>query len=685
MEHSLLNSNFIGRDGFRWWIGQIAPDEYQRPQTKTKDGWGNRYKVRIMGYHPYNTVELPDEDLPWAQVLLPPGYGTGSACVFKTVRYQQGDTVMGFFLDGDNAQLPIIFGAMGNSRYRADEGDPLPFRPYTGYTGTLKKPSKKVLKDANSNENIVADSPRNLSAKDAKKVGKVDGNEAYYSKSTGKVINIESGATVAQASMNKMKTAIGGFVDDLSDLKSELDPGLDFSKNKINDMISERTEQLSGLSSGIVGSMTNNLYKNMAPQLGTGVEMLYDTVFATVFAATKSRSLANTAGVAAQKAMIPPISNLDNLLPCLTNKIMGNLKDSLKGILQSVADNVDNYVECVGDQAVGAVVNSMIGQITDGMSESIGGLSKITSFLGGFSVEGMLRNGVDSLLGMAGMGDCNKPTAGSSPANSASKYKIGYGPIMQDDLDLSAIMNDANAAKAISDAAKIAGAPLDAIQQTLGGFSLLSGAIKGGSGGGSSSGSSSKCFAGVPSICSPPKINIFGGGGKEAEALPFYGNIMGDQKKTGSIIGIKVTNPGNGYTYPPFVEIVDNCKQGFGAIARATVKDGKVDSIYVVSEGENYPVEDITPPIVTDIIIINPGSGYEEEDKVIDDLGNEYDTKIYAGSIIKVTPINSKDITEIPILSVISKTGTGAILKANLDLRSEFQGEVEQVIDCIKT
>ena len=485
--------------------------------------------------------------------------------------------------------------------------------------------------------------------------------------------------------MNKMKTAIGGFVDDLSDLKSELDPGLDFSKNKINDMISERTEQLSGLSSGIVGSMTNNLYKNMAPQLGTGVEMLYDTVFATVFAATKSRSLANTAGVAAQKAMIPPISNLDNLLPCLTNKIMGNLKDSLKGILQSVADNVDNYVDCVGDQAVGAVVNSMIGQITDGMSESIGGLSKITKFLGGFSVEGMLRNGVDSLLGMAGMGDCNKPTAGSSPANSASKYKIGYGPIMQDDLDLSAIMKDANAAKAISDAAKIAGAPLDAIQQTLGGFSLLSGAIKAGSGGGSSSGSSSKCFAGVPSICRPPKINIFGGGGKEAEALPFYGNIMGDQKKTGSIIGIKVTNPGNGYTYPPFVEIVDNCKQGFGAIARATVKDGKVDSIYVVSEGENYPVEDITPPIVTDIIIINPGSGYEEEDKVIDDLGNEYDTKIYAGSIIKVTPINSKDITEIPILSVISKTGTGAILKANLDLRPEFQGEVEQVIDCIKT
>jgi hypothetical protein len=69
MEESLLKSNFLGRDGFRWWIGQIAPEEVQKQLNK--DGWGNRLKVRIMGYHPYNVVELPNEDLPWAQVLYP--------------------------------------------------------------------------------------------------------------------------------------------------------------------------------------------------------------------------------------------------------------------------------------------------------------------------------------------------------------------------------------------------------------------------------------------------------------------------------------------------------------------------------------------------------------------------------------------------------------------------------------
>ena len=46
---------------------------------------------------------------------------------------------------------------------------------------------------------------------------------------------------------------------------------------------------------------------------------------------------------------------------------------------------------------------------------------------------------------------------------------------------------------------------------------------------------------------------------------------MGDAfaQQTGSLIGIKLTNPGQGYTVPPLVEITDNCDQGYGANARA--------------------------------------------------------------------------------------------------------------------
>ena len=192
------------------------------------------------------------------------------------------------------------------------------------------------------------------------------------------------------------------------------------------------------------------------------------------------------------------------------------------------------------------------------------------------------------------------------------------------------------------------------------------------------------CFGGIANICSPPTVNIFGGGGTGAEAIPLFGLVVGEAgQQTGSIIGIKVTNPGNGYTFPPFVEVVDNCNQGYGAIARATIQNGQVNNIYVVSEGENYPVDEVTPYTVSDVTVIDPGSGYEDGDTVTDDLGNTYEPQIFQGSIIKVTPINIKDITDIPRLTVQSNTGSGAILAANLDTRPDFQGEVQQVIDCI--
>ena len=72
-----FKTNIIGRDGFVWWIGQIAPEEVWIENfgisTEESPKWGQRYKVRIMGYHPYSTAELDDKELPWAQVLNPAG------------------------------------------------------------------------------------------------------------------------------------------------------------------------------------------------------------------------------------------------------------------------------------------------------------------------------------------------------------------------------------------------------------------------------------------------------------------------------------------------------------------------------------------------------------------------------------------------------------------------------------
>jgi len=688
MEESLFKTNFIGRDGFRWWIGQIAPDEVQKSQTKEKKGWGNRYKVRILGYHPYNNVELKDEELPWATVISPPGHGTGSGGISKTLRFQQGDTVIGFFLDGDNAQVPMIFGAFGNSAYVPTD-EPGPFKAFTGYTSTHKKPAATVANTpSESTGAIETPAASQISQSDADKVSATtgSGNRATMSSYNGKVVYLGCGKSQSQESISKMKVGIQNLVGDVTDLKSKFSVNTEFYRDRVKGLVSDKTTALTGNASGLVSGMTNSVYKQMTPMLNGGLKSMYSSVYAKTFAATKSVGIANKFGTAAQESMINPIGSLNGLLPCLTNQVIGNLGSSVEGILNSVVDNVFNYVDCVGDQATGALMNAITGQISDGMQSSLGGIGKLMNYMGDFSVDGLLRGSVDSLLGMAGMGDC---LAAPPPPSGACTYKMGQGPISGGSSDLSSIIKDANIARAVADAAALSGVPLDGVQDILGGFSLLSGGIKDAGDAISGIGDAvSECNAALPEVCEPPKINIFGGGGNGASAIPFFGNFnfMGQAKKTGSIIGIKMTNPGNGYMYPPFVEIVDNCGQGFGAIARATIKDGKVNEIYIVSQGLLYPISDDVPPIIDSVTIINPGFGYEEGDIVTDNLGNQYDTQISFGSIIKVTPINSKDITELPILTVNSSTGSGAVLKANLDDRPETpQGEIKQVIDCINT
>ena len=107
--------NSIGRDGFLWWIGQVAHKDSWREVNAAislRGFKGNRVKVRIVGYHPFDPEGniLPDEDLPWAEVLADPFSGNGQGGLSKTLTLVGGEMVLGFFLDGEDAQQPVIMG-----------------------------------------------------------------------------------------------------------------------------------------------------------------------------------------------------------------------------------------------------------------------------------------------------------------------------------------------------------------------------------------------------------------------------------------------------------------------------------------------------------------------------------------------------------------------------------------------
>ena len=101
-------TDFIGRDGYTWWVGEVE-DVEDPSQT-------GRVKVRILGWYTGNQEgqaylkEVPTEVLPWATVLLPCDQpqtkSTGT-----TTELQCGAWVLGFFLDGEEAQLPCVLGA----------------------------------------------------------------------------------------------------------------------------------------------------------------------------------------------------------------------------------------------------------------------------------------------------------------------------------------------------------------------------------------------------------------------------------------------------------------------------------------------------------------------------------------------------------------------------------------------
>ena len=687
MDDFSFNTNFLGRDGFTWWIGQIAP--YAATETQDgENGWGCRYKVRIMGYHPY-TDQLADEDLPWAIVMRPPGTGTGSGGMSKTIHYNQGDTVIGFFLDGDNAQQPIIMGALGNSRYAAKNGEVVPFGNFTGYNKVMEPPSAKVRTQSESSD--IQEQPSPQTNTPERTVN--SDNPARISSADGITITNPCGGNDSpkdakgSQQLTDIKNAVEQFSDSVKRLKADFDEGSEFVKDWIKQEIKVRKEQIVGLSSGFVNGMVTDFAEQAIPLMKQGLEMLYQKVFGLVLAATGLYPVARAAGLAAQQAMAIPIKFLQDQLPCIVNSILGKIGNTVESLLGSIVDNVDNFVQCVADQTIGVLANDIIGQAADGLSAALGGLDKIMQFINSFSspgafVENLMRNTVGGLLGLIGVAGCNDEK--EKDAMGPCKTILGVGPAFNDPTDLRGIIDNANIANVATNIANVAGLDFEGVQDVAEGVKSVVGAFDVFNPDSKKPGFASDlggCYTGPPQFCKPPTINIFGGGGDGAVAAPLFG-FPDFGTGTASVIDIEITNPGNGYTYPPFVQVVDSCNQGYGAIARATVKDGKIDKIYMSSVGENYPVEEVEPLVVTKVDVINPGSGFTDDDIVSDNLGNLYEADIVGGAIIRVTPINTVDITELPRITITSVSGSGAILIPKLGKRPP-QEEVTQVIDCI--
>ena len=652
LDQSLLQSHFIGRDGFRWWIGQIPPISSMGKQVEG-GGWGNRYKVRIIGYHPYSEAELPNEDLPWAQALIPTTAGSGAANVSTGVQLQPGDVVLGFFLDGDNAQIPVILATFGRTDSVPSISYQSPFQAFTGFSGPMPK-NNKQSSGPESNEQKENSNPtaQSITTEQAKQLSQKVGHQVISeSEAIGDKIPLAN--TVKNTQIDKIKSRVQNLINKLKKLQGDIE--------KIQAEIDKAADKIVKYCNDFIGGMFDFLingnedkggkFPGLKRLLKKALQLLYKSVFSSVLAATANPIAAHLAGVAAQKAMVLPVKALEEAFGCVMGAAVSQLKSLVSEILESTLSNVSRFVSCAADQFAGSLLNSIIGVLENLMSGPLDGVAKLLEFIENFDLGNILREGI-GMLSEFGVGfGCNQDL--SDFKGLVNEWTVGGGSSGSVSTLASSMVNTFESVQNIANIVN-SGVDINSVQQ---------------------------CFTDALQFASPPIINIFGGGGSGCTAIPIFGNLVTDSNgfTTASIIGVQVTNPGSGYRFAPFVEIVDDNDQGYGSIARAIIKDGKVESIYIVSEGENYSVGNIEEYSVLNVLVENGGTGYEDA-VVTDNLGNTYNHQIVDGRIYQITPLNNI-VDSLPVLNIESNTGTGAILRPVLGA-SKFTGELQTSIDC---
>lgn len=144
----MINENFIGLNGFIWFVGVV--------ESRADPLYAGRCKVRVLGTHTENLSLLPTADLPWASVMMSTTSSGISGIGYSPSGLVEGSWVLGYFRDGMRRQEPVILGSLpGRPEELADNRSGFydPNEIYPRYRNESDVNRLAVnLKDSNGNE-----------------------------------------------------------------------------------------------------------------------------------------------------------------------------------------------------------------------------------------------------------------------------------------------------------------------------------------------------------------------------------------------------------------------------------------------------------------------------------------------------------------------------------------------------
>ena len=618
LDTTLAQTNFVGKDGFIWWIGRVAdPAVWKNSSTDTKKGWAYRCKVRIIGYHPFDEAVMSEAELPWAHVMVDPNSGAGGACIGEKSKMLGGETVFGFFLDGEEAQQPVIFGALArninpelgpqNSSSSIQEGDntegennafkvmsgrragidgmtTLPNdenKPIGGdsspiYSVSVETPSGKTQTQLNA-DNKVGEEKKNSP-------GELEnGNEGVSNdrKSETTFSNTQLGPHsmnngCEDGPLSDIAHTIGSFLTTVNSLTEFAGSYIDTANNLLQD-INKLVRKAAKLVSAAVKKIVN---------------MIRDKVIALV---TKVfRNLQALIIPEPQKSpVIKALQKILDILFCLFNiDFLGMLLNMFKDMIGKAL----NPSVCAVEQFIANILADIYDKILAALKPLLDGLDWLTGALGKVgSLLSKISSYANMILGFFACANlkCKDYDDWTQGVGAIEKPNLKFGKVLDNMKFLQKFENFVGAADTTGDGAYSATAK----------FSLLSMI-------GMGADEFFDCTArtqnpqtqddlgdAVPpgftwSECIPPKVEVHGDGTKTAVLMPIVSSI------DGSILTLEILEPGLNYTVIPKISIIDKTRHGGGANAEAIIdENGSIVDIYMLSPGEGYcPSTNVVPP-----------------------------------------------------------------------------------------
>ena len=477
----------------------------------------------------------------------------------------------------------------------------------------------------------------------------------------------------------------------------------DFTTN-IPGELTKLTNSIGGASSSFVGQISNALQDSLVKFIDGGMSKLA----ASIFSANPIASVALGKVKSFQSSLIGPVGKLFSGMECLTSKVTQALGGVISDMLTGMTKNMINAPTCAVQQFIGALTNKISDAISDSVTPALAPILSILGPIGAkFDVKSAVLGGIDFMKKSGDLFKCAPP----AKQTSSKKYVIDGG-LKKDKTQkesqglLDQALAAASSASSVVDKIKQgldSGVPqqISEFEKEYGQWSIFGSkvdeATDQGIGGGN-------CYTGNNFSCGPATIDFFGGTGEGASGRVILGSfitkfdkddLFGTLTKTAGIMGVEITNPGEGYAEPPLVSFNDSCNQGFGAYAKAIIDEkvtsptyGQVIKVVILSEGANYPTDglDEVEAFINDIVIEDPGSGYEDGF-----ISDDIEPVIRNGRIEAVIIKEQIPYTSLPELFVQSDTGSGAVLRPILTTKRDDrrtdpnQAGAFKVIQCVGT